>query len=102
MKNLKNFAFGLLVAVLAVGFSAFTVNKTKVPAWVYVQQSDNQYNKIAYSTYNPTLFCEELDPKPCAFIQDEGDMDDHGPSLNETQARAIETLQETDPGLYTN
>lgn len=24
MKNLKNFAFGLLVAVLAVGFSAFT------------------------------------------------------------------------------
>lgn len=82
MKNLKNFAFGLLVAVLAVGFSAFTnAKRTKAPLWVYVQVDENQYEKIPAGTYDP-INCDDDSDRECSFTQPENDTQDHGQTLN--------------------
>lgn len=100
MKNFKKMVFGLLVAVLAVGFSAFTSIQTKVPSWVYVQTGSDQYDKIPFTEYSQGN-CEDQSEKPCSFIQDETDMSDHGNTLTEAQARAIATLDESPlQGLY--
>ena len=93
-------ALGLLVAVTAVGFSAFTSVTKRVPSWVYVQTGIDQYDRIPFTEYSQSN-CEDQSEKPCSFIQDETDMSDHGNTLTEAQARAIATLDESPlQGLY--
>ncbi len=101
MKNLQKFAVALLVGIMAIGFSAFKNASNKlVPSWVYVQQANNSYQKIAFSSYNSSL-CADESERPCAFIQAEGDTADHGTTLTYDAAEAISTLSPTAAeGLY--
>lgn len=100
LNNAKRLALGLLVAVFAIGFSAFKSSTTKVPAVAYVQTGIDEYSQIPWSSYNDTL-CENVSEKPCAFVQDEADTNDHGMTLTETEARAIATLQASaEEGIY--
>jgi len=70
MKNFQKMAFGLLVAVLAVGFSAFTNAKhsTYVGAYRYNQATQQPWSSTGalpadqtaghYSTYSGTPNCQ--------------------------------------------
>jgi len=100
LNNAKRVALSLLVAVFAIGFSAFKSSTTKVPAVAYVQTGINEYSQIPWSSYNDGL-CQNISDKPCAFVQDEADTNNHGTTLTETEARAIATLQASpEEGMY--
>lgn len=100
MKNLKNFAFGLLVAAFALGFSAFTsVQNTRVPQWVYVQTDANEYTKVAFSSYDP-LNCEDISTSECSFTQPENDTQDHGEVITRTDAINLDMIPSESEGLY--
>lgn len=100
MRNFKKMALGLLIAVLAVGFSAFkSVTKKVDPDWVYVQTDDDEYTRISFATYIEG-YCEDESEKPCAFIQD-NDETDHGETLSYAAAQGISSLTPTESeGLY--
>lgn len=65
MKNLKNFAFGLLVAVLAVGFSAFKPEAKKLD-YIY-QHVDGLYQKRDAGTVQS---CNSTSPEVCQITTD--------------------------------
>lgn len=74
MKNLKKIAFGLLVAVLAVGFSAFTsAKKVNYEYWHFKTGSMlNDADQVsAYEAVtDPPQGCDEEENLPCILRVD--------------------------------
>lgn len=63
MNNIKKLAMGILVAVLAVGFSAFKGESKRVSA-TYYQTSSNLYEKLI----SPTGDCTTEEENPCSIF----------------------------------
>ena len=108
MKNLKNFAFGLLVAVLAVGFSAFTnAKKTTNKADTFLVQ--NSIGNWVERTIEPSaLECEPEEAMQCYYkVIDDTILGN--PNYNSTEITnflqaspaKIENGQNSQQGLYT-
>ena len=99
LNNTKKLVLGLLVAVLAIGFSAFkSATKVVDPEWVYVQTSEDVYEQITYTSYDEDCSLSSL--QPCSFIQDPSDPNDHGPTKDFTALDGISSMSPTSPGLY--
>ena len=99
MKNLKNFAFGLLVAVLAVGFSAFTPKKV-VLQHIYGLSADGQtYQKIASDGQLPSGTCVDEDYPSCYISF--SDMDDPNQDVPANNVPSTAERSETD-GFWDN
>ena len=100
MKNLKNFAFGLLVAVLAVGFSAFkSVSKSFDPQWVYVQTDVDEYTRIPFSSYMPGA-CENVSNLKCSYTQPENDTTPYDEQLSHSEVSNLGFIESSTNGLY--
>ncbi|MGE6221152.1 hypothetical protein ACQKCH_15095 [Nubsella zeaxanthinifaciens] len=108
MKNLKNLAFGLLVAVLAVGFSAFTnaeKSTTKVDTFLV---QDELGNWIVRTVEPEAIDCASEDAKQCYYkVLDDSIL---GPTdftemqidnFLQANPAQIENGQHSQPGLYT-
>jgi len=106
MKNLKNFAFGLLVAVLAVGFSAFTNAKTSGKVDTYLVQTS--LGTWEERTVEPDGFqCDPQEAKQCYYkVNDDSIL--HSGSYTEMEIdnylqaspAQIQNGQNSQPGLF--
>lgn len=77
MNNFKKVALSLLVAGLAVGFSAFRTSEKKVDALAntyYVLTSNDTYSKVSGSEMPSLGRCQENADYPCiiSFASDPG------------------------------
>lgn len=98
--NIKKIALSLLVACLAIGFSAFTnVEKVVDPEWVYVQTGSDEYTRIEYSSYNAAK-CQDNSVLECSFIQPESDKQNHNTPLTHMQVSSLGFAASTTNGLY--
>jgi|GEM_PF-4719947 len=107
MKNLKNFAFGLLVAVLAVGFSAFTNAKTTGQVDTFLVQTS--LGTWEERTVEPeAIECQEEDAKQCYYKVNDNSILHPGTysemeieSFLQATPAQIQNGQRSQEGLYT-
>lgn len=100
MKNFKKVALSLLVAGLAVGFSAFrTVEQKKesLANFYYVLTSANQYTKASGSEMPDLERCEDQANHPCviSFATDQG-----ATPINANSLPAPTNYQSSEQGLW--
>ncbi|UPZ36506.1 hypothetical protein MUB18_20685 [Sphingobacterium sp. PCS056] len=100
MNNFKKVALSLLVAGLAVGFSAFRTSDKKADALAntyYILSSNTNYQKVSGSQMPNLEGCRETADHPCVISF----ASDPGPSnLNPTSLPATPNFQSSEKGVW--
>tara|TARA_R110002033_G_scaffold36621_1_gene75230 strand:- start:5423 stop:5728 length:306 start_codon:yes stop_codon:yes gene_type:complete len=101
MKNFQKLAMGMLVAALAIGFSAFTgTTKTeKTTASVfYILTSSNQYQRYTGGGQPSEDGCEDIADHNCVIGFDS----DQGSTIDANALPSAPTYQSSTKGLWSN